>query len=303
MLWSEKYRPQEFIDVVGLPKEVESMLNNMPHFLFIGKPGTGKTTTAKIIVKKTGSDCLMLNASDERGINVIRDKVKNYAMSQSSNGKIKIVFLDEADKLTYDAQDSLRNLMETYHNNCRFILTGNYENKFSDAIVSRCSSGLVRFQKADIDQTLSYLNKIVSAENVPISQELLKTLIDNNKGDIRKCVNRLQRLAELKRPITEADLGKDLNLPIAIHNLLLKADFITARQLLLDSDVEYDTFLEQYHSLLVDLCINKKQLAAPAFASAINNLANAVIYINSVISKEIIVENFLLKMIGVLKNA
>ena len=93
-IWVERYRPKTFEKVVNLPKEIPTSLSNMPHYLFIGKPGTGKTTTAKIIVSETGAECLMLNASDERGIGTIRDKVKGFAMTRSGNGNFKIVFLD-----------------------------------------------------------------------------------------------------------------------------------------------------------------------------------------------------------------
>jgi replication factor C small subunit len=298
MIWIEKYRPKEFKDVVGLPKEIPDMLGNMPHFLFIGKPGTGKTTTAKIIIKKLGCDCLMLNASDERGIQVIRDKVKNFAMTQSSNQKIKIVFLDEFDFLTGEAQNSLRNMMETYHANTRFICTANYENKIIDALKSRFS--MFRFETAQPEDVLNYLHQIVQAENINITDELLNLLIGNMKGDIRKCVNQLQRLSELKRAVTELDLGKDLNLPLQVHKLLLKQDFIKARQLLLDADVEYDAFLDQYHEFILDLYLVKKELSFKQFGNIIVALTNAVIHVNSVISKEIIVENFIVKVIEVL---
>lgn len=300
MIWIEKYRPKEFEDVIGLPQEIKGMLNNMPHFLFIGKPGTGKTTTAKIIINKLGCDCLLLNASDERGIQIIRDKVKNFAMTQSTNNKLKIIFLDEFDFLTAEAQNSLRNMMETYHENARFICTANYENKIIDALKSRFS--IFRFETAKTEDVLKYLENIVKNESINISNDVLKILINNCKGDIRKCVNQLQRLAEHKQAITEADLGKDLALPQEIHNLLLKFNFVSARQTLLDSDIEYDVFLDEYHDFIVDLCINKKQLSAKAFASIINYLATAIISINQVISKEIIVENFLIKTMSALRE-
>ena len=300
MIWIEKYRPKEFSEVIGLPPELPNLLGNMPHLLFIGKPGTGKTTTAKIIIKILNCNFLLLNASDERGIQVIRDKVKDFAMTKSTDGKLKVVFLDEFDFLTSEAQNSLRNLMETYHANTRFICTANYENKIIDALKSRFS--IFRFETANPEEVLKYLNKIAETEKINITDKILKILIANTKGDIRKCINQLQRLAELKRPITEIDLGKDLNLPFVVHAALLASDFVKARQLLINSDVEYDCFLDEYHSFIVDLCLNKKQLSGKQFSAIISELTNAIIHINQVISKEIIVENFLLKVIGGLKN-
>lgn len=298
MLWVEKYRPQEFSEVAGLPKEIPTSLNNLPHFLFIGKPGTGKTTTAKIIVKKLGADCLTLNASDERGIQTIREKVKTFAMTKSSDGKLKIVWLDEIDALTPDAQNSLRNMMEVYHNNCRFIGTGNYENKISDALKSRFTVFKFDISESDI---MRYISGVAIKELVPISSDLMVELVKRNKGDIRKCVNQLQRLNELGRNITEEDLNKESMLPEIIHETLKKSDFIKARQLLLDSAVEYDSFLEEYHEYIVDLCIVKKIMSPQQFANLVNLLAEAISRMN-VISKEIIVENFLLKAMVVLKN-
>jgi len=299
MIWSEMYRPKRFEDVVGLPKEIPTSLSNLPHFLFLGKPGTGKTTTAKIIINTLQADCLTLNASDERGIQTIRDKVKNFAMTRSSDGKIKIVCMDEFDALTIDAQNSLRNLMETYHSNVRFIATANYENKIIEPLKSRFT--IYKFE-INSEELVQYLLNIVNKEKVQITEQVLGVLISKTNGDIRKCVNQLQRLHELKRNITIDDLNKESALPEVIHNLLKQADFIKARQILLDSNIEYDAFLEEYHIFIVDLYIIKQVNKNGAqFAMIINNLADAVSKINFVISKEIIVENFLLKTIGCLK--
>jgi replication factor C small subunit len=298
-LWVEKYRPKEFSAVMGLPKEIPGALDNLPHFLFIGKPGTGKTTTAKIIIAKTGAETLTLNASDERGIQTIRDKVKNFAMTSSHNGKHKIVFLDECDALTNDAQTSLRNMMETYHNNCRFIATANYDNKIIEPLKSRFT--VFRFEAGDED-VQGYLAKIVAAESVAISEAVLQEIVKRNKGDIRKCINQLQRLHTLGRDIVIEDLNKESLLPETIHNTLKAGDFVKARQILLDGNIEYDAFLDEYHKYIVELCIVKKQLTGTQFARIINDLADAISKINFVISKEIIVENFLLKTMGVLKN-
>lgn len=191
----EKYRPKDFSEVVGLEGKVSCLtIEALPHFLFLGPAGCGKTTTARIIVTKSGSECLTLNASDERGIDTVRDKVKTFAMTRSMNGKVKIVFLDEADALTAEAQAVLRNLMETYHSNCRFIITGNYENKIIDPIKSRCV--LVRFgqaSEADITRRLLF---VCEAEGIMHDEAGVALLAKRCKGDLRKAINRLQELAE-----------------------------------------------------------------------------------------------------------
>jgi replication factor C small subunit len=273
----------------------------MPHFLFIGKPGTGKTTTAKIILNETQAEYLMLNASDERGIQTIRDKVKGFAMTRSGNGNFKIVFLDEMDALTTDAQTSLRNLMETYHSNCRFIGTANYENKIIDPLKSRFT--ICKFEAVE-DQTYLYLADILVKEGKTqlFTSELLAEVVRQNKGDIRKCVNQLQRLCSLNRPIIMDDLKQQNELPETIYNILKNQDFIKARQTLLDANLEYDVFLEDFHAYIVDQYINKKTISGNLFAITINNLADAISKINFVISKEIIVENFLIKTMVAMKN-
>lgn len=298
MLWVEKYRPKKFEDVVGLPQEIPTSLSNMPHFLFLGKAGTGKTTTARIIIKELQAESLLLNASDERGIDTIRDKVKNFAMTKSSNGNFKIVFLDESDALTSDAQNSLRNLMESYHNNCRFILTGNYENKIIDALKSRCTA--FKFD-SDVRHITAYLKNISAQEGLSITEELLSVIVERNHRDIRKCVNQLQRLGELNRPVTLNDLNKESELPATIHAILRASDFIKARQTLLDANVEYAHFLKEYHTFINTEALVNKKMSGSQYAMIINYLADAISKVDRVIDPEVIVENFMLKTIGVLK--
>jgi len=300
MLFVEKWRPKEWEEVVGLPKEVPNLLGNLPNLLFVGKPGTGKTTVAKIIVNKLGADTLTLNASSERGIDVVRDKIQGFAMTQSTNGKHKIIFLDEMDMTTPAFQTAMRNLMETYHKNCRFICTANYENKIIDALKSRLEK--IEFKTGNDEEIFNHLKKISKAEKINIKEEVLKELVTRNKNDIRKSINNLQRLSELKREVTLQDLNKDSALPETIHKLLEKADFIKARQTLLDSNIEYDVFLDEYHVYIMDLCLNKKTLSGQKTACLINYLADAMVHINQVISKEIIVEVFILKAIQCLKQ-
>ena len=173
-IWTEKYRPSKFSELVGqdnTAKRVEALTNsmNIPHMLFAGPAGTGKSTLALIVVKELYGEnwkenYLELNASDERGIQVVRDKVKNFARTKSlGNIPFKIIFLDEADALTPEAQQALRRTMENYSATCRFILSCNYSSKIIDPIQSRCA--IFRFkllEKKDIERVII---KIAEQEN------------------------------------------------------------------------------------------------------------------------------------------
>ena len=166
-IWTEKYRPITFSEVVGqedIIKRIESLTNtlNIPHLLFAGPAGTGKSTLALIVVKELFAETwkenyLELNASDERGINVVREKVKSFARTKAL-GKVpfKVIFLDEADALTPEAQQALRRTMENYAATCRFILSCNYSSKIIDPIQSRCA--IFRFkllEKRDIEKRIN----------------------------------------------------------------------------------------------------------------------------------------------------
>ncbi|MDP7521045.1 MAG: AAA family ATPase, partial [Candidatus Pacearchaeota archaeon] len=184
-IWTEKFRPSRFSDVVGqeeIIKRVEALTNslNIPHFLFAGPAGTGKSTLALIIVKELFKEnwkenYLELNASDERGIQIVREKVKNFARTKSLGSvPFKVIFLDEADALTPEAQQALRRTMENYSATCRFILSVNYSSKVIDPIQSRCV--LFRFkilEKKDIERVIK---KIAETENLTIDQNSIEAL-------------------------------------------------------------------------------------------------------------------------------
>jgi replication factor C small subunit len=216
---------------------------NIPHLLFAGPAGTGKSTLALITVKELfGStwkdNYLELNASDERGIQIVRDKVKNFARTKSlGNVPFKIIFLDEADALTPEAQQALRRTMENYSATCRFILSCNYSSKIIDPIQSRCA--IFRFkllEKKDIEQVL---RKIERGENLQIQEEAVEILYEGSEGDCRRAINLLQSTAAIS-PSINTDLvstiisnvkPKDVKI---VLDYALAGDFQTSREKLLN---------------------------------------------------------------------
>lgn len=195
LIWVEKYRPKTLEDLVLEPTTrefLEKCLKDdyVSHLLLSGNVGCGKTTIAKILLKKLDCESITLNASDERGIETVRNKIKQFAM-MSSFKKWKIVFLDEADNLTAEAQFSLRNLMETYAEQTRFILTCNYLNRIIEPIKSRCQ--LVEFKNLQRKQIRMLLDGIFKIEQVEYSPDDLLLLIDMFYPDIRSMINNMQQ--------------------------------------------------------------------------------------------------------------
>lgn len=195
LIWVEKYRPSKIEDLILRNKgQILKFLDNnatIPNFLFCSqKPGTGKTSLAKIIINMTDSDSLIINSSDERGIDTIREKVKRFASALSTNNKKRCVFLDEADGMTRQSQDSLRNLMETLSDNCFFIFTANDASKIIEAIRSRCI--VINFENPNKNDITKRLTTICEKEDLKVEEAQLERLIDYNYPDIRSCINILQ---------------------------------------------------------------------------------------------------------------
>ena len=193
-LWVESYRPIRLEDYVGnehLKSKVEGYLESgdVPHLLLHGRAGTGKTTLAKLIVKSVDCDYMVINASDENNVDTVRNKVKNFASSMGFK-KWKIIILDEFDYMSPNAQAILRNLMETFSQHCRFILTCNYVEKVIDPIQSRCQSfQIIPPTKKDVAVQIS---KILGAEGVSFEPKELVPIIDAGYPDIRKIINTCQ---------------------------------------------------------------------------------------------------------------
>jgi replication factor C small subunit len=201
-MWTEKYRPQTLGDIVNQRDIVNRLKTfvtekNIPHLLLVGPPGVGKTTSILALSRDLYGPSyrnyvLELNASDERGINVIRDKVKNYARTaaMASPVRFKIIIMDEADHLTGDAQHALRRTMEVYTKTARFCLIGNYSERIIDPIQSRCS--VFRYGSLDEEDIRDRLTLIAEKENLQIVDEGLDALFQASGGDLRKAINMLQ---------------------------------------------------------------------------------------------------------------
>ncbi len=247
-IWTEKYRPLQFSEVVGqtdIIKRIESLTSslNIPHLLFAGPSGTGKSTLALIVVKNLygqnwHENYLELNASDERGIQIVRDKVKNFARTKSiGNVPFKVIFLDEADALTPEAQQALRRTMENYSATCRFILSCNYSSKIIDPIQSRCA--IFRFKLLEKKDIEKYIMRIAEKEKLSISPEAIEILYEGSEGDCRRATNLMQATAsispsisaELISTIISSAKPKDIKI---VLDYALAGDFENAREKLLD---------------------------------------------------------------------
>jgi replication factor C small subunit len=246
-IWIEKYRPARLADIVGQDDIVERLSSyvksgNLPHLLFTGSAGVGKTTAAVTLAREFfGSSWQMnfreLNASDERGIDVVRNQIKEFARTRPlGDADFKILFLDEADALTTDAQAALRRTMESYANICRFILSCNYSAKIIDPIQSRCA--IYRFRPLGSDAVKEEIARIATKEHLTVTPEAMDAIVYIAQGDMRKAINALQGAAiistKIEAPMVYAITSNAR--PDEIEDLLkvtLSGDFDGAESLLM----------------------------------------------------------------------
>ncbi len=252
-LWVEKYRPKtldEMVDQEEIVKRLKEFVQDraLPHLLFVGPPGTGKTTAALCIARELYGErwrdnTLELNASDERGIETIRSRIKEYARTVPlGDVPFKLIILDEADNMTGDAQQALRRTMELFSRNARFILIANYASKIIEPIQSRCA--VFRFQPLPKEAAMERLRYIAEREGVKVTEDGLEAIWEESEGDLRKAINVLQAAAALGGVVTEDVvydvLGKVTPSEVReMIKLALSGDFIRARDKLRTLMISY----------------------------------------------------------------
>ena len=262
LLWTEKYRPRTVEDCI-LPERLKAVFQQyvnqkeMPNLLLAGGAGVGKTTIAKAMCNEIGCDYMVINGSDENGVDTIRVKIKNYASSISLSGGRKVVILDEVDYLTPNAQAILRNAIEEFAANCSFIFTCNYKNKIIDPLHSRCAVIEFNLKNGEKAQMASAFFKrithILNTEKVEFDEKVIAEVVKKHFPDFRRVINELQRYSKLGK----IDVGilsqiGDISITQIVKHLKEK-DFTSVRKWAASTDIDNTTFFRKLYDALYDI--------------------------------------------------
>lgn len=283
-LWVEKYRPKSVSEYVFVDERQKEQVKqwikdeSIPHLLFSGDAGTGKTTLAKVLIRELGVedyDVMEINASRENGIDNLREKINGF-VSTMPFGKFKVVLLDEADYLTQPAQAALRNDMEAYHQTVRYILTCNYQYKIIPALKSRCHE--FHIAKPDMTEFTARAATVLVTENVEFDLDTLDTYVRGTYPDLRKCLNQLQVNSNTGKLLpAQAQGSSEHDLLIEATNLFKKGKILEGRQQLMQYIAMYPTRIEDTYKWMyenLDLWGNTQEKKDASIIVIRNGLAN-----------------------------
>ncbi len=272
-IWIEKYRPKKLDAIVGQEEVIKRLKSyvqsrNLPHLLLSGPPGVGKTAASLCVARELFGEAWMnnfteLNASDERGIDVVRHKIKNFARTAPlGEAEFKIIFLDEADALTSDAQSALRRTMEKYTSSCRFILSCNYSSKIIEPIQSRCA--VYRFKPISSAAVEERVKHIAKEEGVTLTDDGLEAILYVAAGDMRRAINALQAAAMLDKNVNMDAIYKTTATAkpeevVELIKLALAGDFMKAKAkldyLLIEEGLSGEDIIGQIYRAMLDMTI------------------------------------------------